>query len=105
MENKVWFENLKLFLTPHPELYPEAGEIYTPKEGYEISFLFSGFPSMSGTYGEFEINFNSDDFLILSKRASVTRILWESVAGFELSSIPEEAVKTAKLYVLPKRKT
>jgi len=105
MDNEEWFQQLRHFLSPHPILHPDAGEIYTPKENYEISFLFNGVPPISGKHEDLEINFNSDTFIIFSTGNVISRILWSSFIGFELTSTPPDATKKAKLYIVPKPKT
>jgi hypothetical protein len=105
MENKEWFEEIKFCLNPHPELYPEAGDIYIPKDTYKITFLFQGMPSIQLAGNDVEISFNSNKFLVLYKAGSSYRILWQSLSGIELSKIPKEHIRKAKFYVVPNKKT
>jgi hypothetical protein len=105
MNRDQWFIELKSFLSPHPVLHPDAGELYTPRDRYEITFLFNGHPSISGKPNELEINFNSEEFILLSIDSPVTRILWSSLIGFELSTDFTGPNKKAKLYVVPNNKT
>ena len=102
MKSKQWRDELKFFLTEHPDLYPNAGDIYTPQSHIEITFLFNGCPPITGKHSSLEVNFNSDVFLILSEGNVVTRILWEVFTGFQLKQIEPKDTPNVKLYVVPK---
>jgi hypothetical protein len=91
-------DELKFFIQPHPMLYPEAGDIYTPKNSYRIRFFFEGGFTVEGQAPELEINFNSESLLILATGASVYRFLRRSFIGFELvtEKLPQAEVKHIK---------
>lgn len=76
--------SLQMFIVPHPELHPEAGDIFTPRKGTEIRFFFEGGASVVGGWPELEINFNDDHLLILATGPSVYRFKRGSLLGFEL---------------------
>ncbi len=76
--------SLQMFIEPHPELHPEAGDIFTPRKGTEIRFFFEGGASVAGSGPELEINFNDDDLLILATGSSVYRFKRNALVGFEL---------------------
>lgn len=83
-----WWRELKFFITPHPELHPEAGEIYVPRDHLKIAFYVDGMPKIVGDARTLQINFNGPEFLVLAieSRGSdrVFRILWQRLVGFEL---------------------
>ncbi|MET1077015.1 MAG: hypothetical protein ABWY06_03235 [Pseudomonas sp.] len=77
-------EALKSFIRPHPLLNPEAGDIFTPQGHNRIRFFFMGGFVVEGQAPELEINFNSDNLLILATGDSVYRFLRTALIGFEL---------------------
>lgn len=87
-------EKLKPFIRPHPELYPDAGDIFTPVANKVIRFLFEGGFVVEGSAPELEINFNDDDLLILATGSSIFRFKRSAFLGFELrllSARPDSA--------------
>lgn len=81
-------ENLKLFISPHPVLHPEAGDIFTPRGENAIKFFFEGGFFVEGKAPELEINFNDDELLILATGRSVYRFKRTALIGFELLLAP-----------------
>ena len=75
---------LRLFIRPHPELHPEAGDIFTPKGNTTIKFFFDGGFVVEGKGPELEINFNDDELMILAVGKSVYRFKKSAFIGFEL---------------------
>ena len=65
---------LETFIRPHPVLHPDAGDIFTPREGYAIRFFFEGGTTIAGSGAPLEINFNDPDLLIRSAGNAVTRL-------------------------------
>ena len=105
MEQNFWKQKLSAFIVEHPLfLNPEIEEneqedIFTPREGLKIRFWFDGNLQIEGEYGTLEINFNSFDILVLSKRSdkldNIFRIPWNRLISFELI-IGDEASQKLK---------
>lgn len=89
-------ENLKMFISPHPVLHPEAGDIFTPRGENSIKLFFEGGFIIEGKAPELEINFNDDDLLILATGQSVYRFKRTSLIGFELLLAPmqQQSIET-----------
>lgn len=77
-------KKLRTFICPHPDLHPEAGDIFTPNGSTIIKFFFDGGFVVEGKGPELEINFNDDDLIILAIGNSVYRFKKSAFVGFEL---------------------
>lgn len=88
------YDSLRLFIEPHPHLHPDAGEIFTPKQGHGIRFFFEGGTTVLGYGPEMEVNFNDDDLLVLATSTSVYRFRRECLLGFELVLPTDASVPT-----------
>ena len=77
-------EQLKVFISPHPVLYPEAGDVFTPSGENSIRFFFEGGFIVEGKAPDLQINFNNDELLILAIGQSVYRFKRTALVGFEL---------------------
>ncbi|MBY0573638.1 MAG: hypothetical protein K2P84_08150 [Undibacterium sp.] len=85
MKNNVYLiKKLSTFIRPHPELHPDAGDIFTPIGSTTIKFFFDGGFVVEGKGPELEINFNDEDLIILAKGDSVYRFKKSALVGFEL---------------------
>jgi hypothetical protein len=90
MEKTFWQQKLQWFVVEHPFFDANEESIFTPKEGLIISFWFEGNLQVEGKYGEFEINYNSSDMLVLAvgkpfeKGRHIFRIPWNRLISFEL---------------------
>jgi hypothetical protein len=107
MEQNFWREKLSPFIIHHPQFVDleieeyEQEDIYTPREGLKIRFWFEGNIQIEGEYKTIEINFNSYDVLILSKRSdgvdNIFRIPWKRLISFELIIGDEASQKLKEL--------
>ena len=105
MEQDFWRQKLNPFIVKHPFfLNPDIEEheeedIFTPREGLKIRFWFEGNIQIEGEFETLEINFNSYDILVLSKRGdgldNIFRIPWKRLISFELI-IGDEASQKLK---------
>lgn len=105
MDQKFWKQKLSAFIVKHPFfLNPEKDkheqdDIFTQREGLKIRFWFEGNLQIEGENETLEINFNSLDMLVLSKRSdkldNIYRIPWNRLVSFELI-IGDEASQKLK---------
>ncbi len=101
-----WKKKLKYFIDVHPTFEDSEEDIFTPKKGLKMRFWIEGNLQIEGRYDNLELNFNSDDCLILSLRDSnssqsnIFRIPWRRIISFELitnEDTDEELVKLIRL--------
>lgn len=90
MKKNKLFEQLKLFLDPHPDFIGLDEKIFIPKKGLGIKFWIEGGFEVEGMQDKIEINLNSlaSGILILSisanRRERIIRILLDKIVAFEL---------------------
>jgi hypothetical protein len=94
---------LKTFIEPHPVLHPEAGDIFTPRSPYKISFYFEGGFTVEASTPGFEINFNDEFLLILADEASVYRFRRTALLGFALIEQQNENLKNRAVNIVTAR--
>jgi hypothetical protein len=106
--NKLEFlkNKLKYFVVVHPTFEGSEEDIFTPKKRLKIRFWIEGNLQIEGTYNNLELNFNSDDCLILalrdsnSNQSNIFRTPWERITSFELitnEDTDEELVKLTRI--------
>jgi hypothetical protein len=85
---KRWIESCQFFLQPHPELHPAGEKVYVPKDKLTIRLWFEGGLQVAGDTSNLELNFNSDEYLVLAvrtdSRSRIFRVPWERLVSLEL---------------------
>ncbi len=90
MTGKRWIAACKSFLQPHPELFPSGEKVYTPRDDLIVTLWFDGGLRVSGDARSLQLNFNTDEYLVLSlqegTRDRIFRVPWDRLVSFELAS-------------------
>jgi hypothetical protein len=68
MTGKRWIAACGYFLQPHPELFPAGEKVYIPNNGLTVTLWFDGGLRVSGDAHTLQLNFNTDEYLVLALR-------------------------------------
>ncbi|WP_379085561.1 hypothetical protein [Pedobacter sp. UC225_65] len=109
MSRKVIKQHLKYFIEPHPSFKGSEEQIFTPRNDYVIKFWIEGGFEIAGAHSTLEINFNSNELLVLAVRNEpierIIRIPWKRIIAFELIINDKSGVNTSDpIYLKPEQK-
>jgi len=89
MTGKRWIAACQYFLQPHPELFPAGEKVYVPKGNLHVTLWFEGDLQVSGNSQSLQLNFNTDEYLVLALHEGTTersfRVPWERLVSFEIA--------------------
>ncbi|MGL4421878.1 MAG: hypothetical protein ACRCZF_14515 [Gemmataceae bacterium] len=89
MTAKRWIAACQYFLQPHPELFPAGEKVYCPKDDLTITLWFDGGLQVSGGARSLQLNFNTDEYLVLALREGtrdrIFRVPWDRLVSFEIA--------------------
>jgi hypothetical protein len=89
MTGKRWIAISQFFLQPHFELFPAGEKVYVPKDDLEVRLWFEGGLQVFGDAHTLELNFNSDEYLVVALREGskdrIFRVPWDRLVSFEIT--------------------
>ena len=89
MTGKRWRTTIRFFLQEHPELFPAGEKVYLPKDELTVTLWFEGGLRVSGDASSLQLNYNSDDLLVLAllegSKHRIFRVPWNRLVSFEIA--------------------
>jgi hypothetical protein len=90
MTGNRWIKACQFFLQPHPELFPAGEKVYVPKDEIKVTLWFDGGLQLSGDARSLELNFNTEEYLVVAVRDGtkdrIFRVPWDRLVSFEIST-------------------
>jgi hypothetical protein len=90
MTGKRWIAECQFFLQPHPDLFPAGEKVYVPRDGLTITLWFEGGLQVSGDERALQLNFNSEEYLVVARRDAsrdhIFRVTWDRLVSFEIAT-------------------